>query len=388
MHRHRHQHIGRRQHSGTRPKHQPRDASRGLRTVGMFEGQNQALCCFVVTQGRARLSKGRRESLLAALAYPLPCRGAKRQRHAALRAKRCRHKMRVAEAGQAELPVILHRRVAGETVGRQQRIQYPGYEGYHLEQIFDLHAVRMHRDRAARRISRVAPVLDELAARLLDRLDDTNRKFRSALDFGGRGSVAPALIARGMDVISADFSGPMAALAGGRPIVIESENFGLGSEEFDLVVAHLSLHWINDLPGALIQFRQVLKPEGLLLASIPVLDTLGGLRAALLEAEEALTGGVSPRVSPFPDLRDCAGLLQRAGFALPVADVEDIELSYANPLRLLHELRDAGETNAVLARSGKFAPKELFPAALGAMPMRNGRHTVMLRMAVMTGWAS
>jgi NADH dehydrogenase [ubiquinone] 1 alpha subcomplex assembly factor 5 len=257
-----------------------------------------------------------------------------------------------------------------------------------LEQIFDLHAVRAHRDRAAGRIGRVAPVLDELAARLLDRLDDTNRHFCTALDFGGRGAIAPALIACGMDVVSADFSAPMAALAGGKPMPIGSENFGLASQEFDLVVAHLSLHWINDLPGALIQFRRALKPEGLFLASVPVLGTLGGLRAALLEAEEALTGGVSPRVSPFPDLRDCAGLLQRAGFALPVADVEDIEFLYANPLKLLHELRDAGETNAVLGRSAKFAPRGLFPAALGAMPRQDGRYAVTLRMAVMTGWAS
>jgi NADH dehydrogenase [ubiquinone] 1 alpha subcomplex assembly factor 5 len=257
-----------------------------------------------------------------------------------------------------------------------------------LEQIFDLCAVQRHRNRAAGRIARIAPVLDELAARLLDRLDDTNRQFRSALDFGGRGAIAPALIARGMEVVSADFSAPMAALAGGKPMPIGSENFGLGEQEFDLVIAHLSIHWINDLPGALIQLRRALKPEGLLLASVPVLGTLGGLRAALLEAEEALTGGVSPRVSPFPDLRDCAGLLQRAGFALPVADVEDIEFLYANPLRLLHELRDAGETNAVLGRSRKFAPRALFPAALSTLPMRDDRYSVTLRMAVMTGWAS
>jgi NADH dehydrogenase [ubiquinone] 1 alpha subcomplex assembly factor 5 len=80
--------------------------------------------------------------------------------------------------------------------------------------------------------------------------------------------------------------------------------------------------------------------------------------------------------------------VQRAGFALPVADVEDIELLYASPLRLLHELRDAGETNAVLGRSRKFTPRGLFPAALSTLPMQNGRYAVMLRMAIMTGWAS
>ena len=120
-----------------------------------------------------------------------------------------------------------------------------------------------------------------------------------------------------MAVVSADISAPMAALAGGTPKIVTSEDFELGVEQFDLIVAHLALHWINDLPGALIQFRRALKPGGLMLASIPVLGTLAELRSALLEAEEQGTGGVSPRVSPFPDLRDCAGLLQRAGFSLP-----------------------------------------------------------------------
>jgi SAM-dependent methyltransferase len=169
---------------------------------------------------------------------------------------------------------------------------------------------------------------------------------------------------------------------------IDSENFGLEAQTYDLVVAHLALHWFTDLPGALIQLRRALKPDGLLLASLPVFGTLQELRQALLEAEETLTGGVSPRVSPFPELSDCAGLLQRAGFALPVADVEEIEFLYANPVALLHDLRDAGETNALHARRKKFAPAELFAAALGRLPMRDGRLSARLRMAVLTGWAS
>jgi len=257
-----------------------------------------------------------------------------------------------------------------------------------VEIIFDLESVRKHRDRAAARLGRVAPVLEELSVRLLDRLDDTTRKFGTALDFGGRGAIAPALIARGMAVESADFSARLAALAGGAPLVLPGEDFGLQAGRYDLVVAPLALHFINDLPGALIQLRRALKPEGLLLASMPVLGTLGDLRAALLAAEDEITGGVSPRVSPFPELRDCAGLLQRAGFALPVADVEEITLQYANPLALLHDLRDAGETNAILARSRNIPPRALFPAALSRLPVVDGRISVTLRMAVMTGWAS
>lgn len=109
---------------------------------------------------------------------------------------------------------------------------------------------------------------------------------------------------------------------------------------------------------------------------------------ALLDAEEDCSGGVSPRVSPFPELRDCAGLLQRAGFVLPVADAEDISVLYANPLALLHELRAAGETNALLDRNRAIPPRALFPAALAALPQEQGRAKVTLRLAVLTGWAA
>src|SRR5208337_3760509 len=153
---------------------------------------------------------------------------------------------------------------------------------------------------------------------------------------------------------------------------------------FDLVLANLSLHWVNDLPGALIQLRHALRPEGLLLASLPALGTLAELRQALTEAEAALTGGVAPRVSPFAELRDCAGLLQRAGFALPVADVEEIRLLYADPVALLHDLRAAGEANALRERDRRVPGRDLLAAALARLPVEDGRVPATLRVAVMT----
>lgn len=256
-----------------------------------------------------------------------------------------------------------------------------------MRAIFDFTAMVKHRERAAPSLDGLLPVLTDLAERLLDRLDDTSRHFATALDFGGRGAVAPMLAARGITVTSADFSQAMAARAGGLPVTLHGPgNFGLPAAAYDLVVAHLSLHFLDDLPGALIQLKRALKPGGLFLASVPVLGTLQELRAALLDAEEAISGGVSPRVSPFPELRDCAGLLQRAGFALPVADVEELSFLYANPLHLLHELRAAGETNALLERSRKIPPRALFPAALAALPQEQGRTKAVLRMAMLTGW--
>ena len=253
--------------------------------------------------------------------------------------------------------------------------------------VFDANAVRLHRDRAAGLIADVTPVLADLAERLLDRLDDTTRRFTHALDLGGRGSIAPALRARGMHVVSLDPSALMAARAGGTAVCGDAEMLPFAPGSFDLVVASCALHWVNDLPGALIQLRMALKPDGLLLASMPVLGTLDGLRRALTEAEIALTGGASPRVSPFADLRDCAALLQRAGFALPVADVEDIELLYADPAALLRDLRAAGENNAVRLREKSPPPRALFPMALAALPAQEGRVRALLRLAVMTGWA-
>jgi SAM-dependent methyltransferase len=236
-------------------------------------------------------------------------------------------------------------------------------------------------------VAKVHDILADAAERLLDRLDDTTHRFVDALDIGGRGVVAPLLRARGIGCISMDLSARMAATNGGLCLAGDEEVLPFAPEKFDLVVANLSLHWVNDLPGALIQIRRALRPDGLFLASLPALGTLASLRNALTEAEAALTGGASPRISPFPDLRDCAALLQRAGFALPVADAEDITLLYANPLDLLRDLRHAGETNAVALRSRRTPPRGLFPAALARLPEQAGRVAVTLRLAMLTGWA-
>lgn len=254
--------------------------------------------------------------------------------------------------------------------------------------VFDRRAVRLHRDRASRTVDSVADLLRDGAARLLDRLDDMTGGFADALDIGGRGVVAPLLRARGIETVSCDLSPAMARRNGGPAVAADEEFVPFAPASFDLIVASLSLHWVNDLPGALLQLRRTLRPDGLFLASLPALGSLAELRAALTEAELAQSGGASPRVSPFPDLRDCAGLLQRAGFAAPVADVEDIVVRYADPLQALRDLRAAGETNAVQARSRRIPPAALFPAALAAAMGEDGRMPVTLRLAMMTGWAA
>ncbi|WP_149537478.1 methyltransferase domain-containing protein [Siccirubricoccus phaeus] len=258
--------------------------------------------------------------------------------------------------------------------------------------VFDRRLLRLRRDRAAATVQGVAPVLEAAAELLLDRLDDTTHRFTRALDLGGRGVVAPLLRARGIPfIVSMDLSARMAAkgreMAGGLALAGDEEWLPFAPESFDLVVASLSLHWVNDLPGALVQIRRALKPDGLFLAALPGLGTLQALREALAGAETELRGGISPRVSPFPDLRDLAGLLQRAGFAMPVADAETLHLSYRSPMALFADLRAAGEGNAVLARDGRIPPRALLPLAASRLPEEGGAIPVELRLLTMTGWA-
>jgi SAM-dependent methyltransferase len=253
--------------------------------------------------------------------------------------------------------------------------------------IFDRPALRRQRDRAARQVHTVEPILREGAERLLDRLDDTTRRFTQALDVGGRGVVAPLLRARGIATIAMDLSPAMAARSGPPCLAADEERLPFAPGSFDLVVANLSLHGVNDLPGAMIQLRQALRPDGLFLASLPALGTLAELRTALTEAEAELSGGAAPRVAPYPDLRDGAALLQRAGFALPVADLEEITLAYRPPWALLQDLRNAGEANATMLRSRIIPPRALFPAALARLTGPDGLANVTLRLAMLTGWA-
>ena len=256
--------------------------------------------------------------------------------------------------------------------------------------IFDRQLLRLRRDRAARHVDAVAPVLEAAAGLLLDRLDDTTRRFTRALEIGGRGVVAPMLRARGIaDVVSLDLSPAMAgrgAQGSGLAVAGDEEMLPFAEGAFDLVVASLSLHMVNDLPGALIQIRRALRPDGLFLASLPGLGSLQALREALVVAEVAVSGGASPRVSPFAELRDMAALLQRAGFALPVADQQALDLAYRSALGLVADLRAAGEQNTVLARDGRTPPRGLFAQAFAALEA-SLPIAMPLPLLMLTGWA-
>ena len=150
--------------------------------------------------------------------------------------------------------------------------------------------------------------------------------------------------------MAADLSPALASRAGAPAIAADEELLPFAPASLDLVVSNLSLHWVNDLPGALLQIRKALKPDGFFCAAMLGGETLVELRHCLIEAEQSVSGGMSPRVSPFADVRDAGALLQRAGFALPVVDSDVITVTYTDAFALMRDLRGMGETNAVLAR--------------------------------------
>jgi len=260
--------------------------------------------------------------------------------------------------------------------------------------VFDRRIVRLHRDRVAGGLAENDFLLREVGERLADRLDDVKRRFPLALDLGCHtGELGRLLGGRGgvESLVHCDLSPAMATRATGLRLAADEEALPFGEGTFDLVTSLLSLHWVNDLPGALTQIRLALKPDGLFLAAMLGGETLKELRQALAEAEIAVEGGLSPRVSPFAGVRDAGGLLQRAGFALPVVDTETLTVVYSDPLKLIADLRAMGEANAIIERRrGLTRRATLLEAAeryRKAFADAEGRVPATFQVIYLTGWS-
>ena len=224
--------------------------------------------------------------------------------------------------------------------------------------VFDRRAVRRHRERMASRLPLHDFLLAETATRIRDRLADVQRSFSKVLLIGGSG-YEDAVFERRPDLLVSGDIALRRASAGGPPaLVFDEESVPFAEGSFDLVVSLLTLHWVNDLPGALIQINRTLKPDGLFLGVLLGVGTLDELRSSWMKAELEVHGGVSPRVSPFAEVRSLGGLLQRAGFALPVVDTDTITASYGDPIRLMREVRGMGEANALIGRAKSFTRRE------------------------------
>ncbi len=271
-----------------------------------------------------------------------------------------------------------------------------------LPVIFDRRVLRRHRDRAAAGIGAHDFLFREVAERLLDRLSDIRRDFPLALDLGSRHGVAAELLAgRGgiETLIQAELSPALAARAAKRTnptvstatLAADEEALPFAPGSLDLVFSTLSLHWVNDLPGALLQIGHALKPDGLLLAAMIGGDSLKELRESLMQAEMEVEGGVSPRVSPMADVRDIGALLQRAGFALPVVDVDSLTVTYPSALALMHDLRGMGETGSDHNRRRGLSRRATLLRAAAVYQERfaddQGRIPATFEVLYLTGWA-
>lgn len=229
--------------------------------------------------------------------------------------------------------------------------------------LFDRLRLRNNRARARGDFTKHNVLFEEVNLQLLERLEGINRPFNRILDLGSRNlSVAKSLskqnpsrfIVHGHSTVDAN------KFMLGHVCVTDDEWLPFRDASFDLVVSNLSLHWANDLPGALIQIRRALKPDGFFIAALFGGETLRELRECLYEAEMNLRGGVSQHISPFADIQDCGGLLQRAGFKLPVIDRERFTLTYRDSFQLMRECRGMGEGNILTTRDKRIMPKSLF----------------------------
>ncbi len=265
-------------------------------------------------------------------------------------------------------------------------------------EVFDRALVRARRDRAAPRLHEADFLFRESAVRLTDRLLDVTRTFPLALDLGCHTGMIGEDLRSSQKIgtlVQADLSPRMAQAAMEANLCAaacaDEELLPFAAHSLDLVISNLSLHWVNDLPGALAQIRAALRPDGLLLATLFGSETLKELRSALLDAEVEITGGAAPRVSPFTDVRDAGNLLTRAGFALPVVDTETVTVTYSDMFKLMADLRAMGEANTVLERRRVPTRRDVLLRAATLYADRfaddRGRLNATFQIITMTAWA-
>lgn len=235
-------------------------------------------------------------------------------------------------------------------------------------------------------------LMNRAAEDLADRLGAVERRFaKAAVLFCQTPAATGVLAASGKvtEIVRVETDAVFLNGAAGSVAPLETVQFE--PQSLDLAVSLLSLQAMNDIPGMLIQIRRALRPDGLFLGAFAGAGTLSELRECLLAAETELYGGVSPRVIPFTDVRDAGALLQRAGLALPVADVETVTVRYANLFALMADLRAMGETSALADRSRRPGTRGLFARAAEIYAERfsdpDGRIRASFSMVWMSGWA-
>jgi SAM-dependent methyltransferase len=260
--------------------------------------------------------------------------------------------------------------------------------------IFDRALIERRRDRAADTAESHDFLLARVADDMAERLSIVQRRFPLAANIGAHHGLLSRRIQgiAGIErVVNVDRSQRLLSRCGALRVVADEEALPFADASLDLAVSGLSLQLVNDLPGTLVQVRRALKPDGLLLASLLGGETLKELRQAWLAAEDEVTGGASPRVAPFADVRDLGALAQRAGFALPVVDSETVTVTYASPLALMQELKAMGASNMLVARRRRPVTRGLLLRAAAVYAERfadaGGRVPATFEILTLTAWA-
>jgi len=260
--------------------------------------------------------------------------------------------------------------------------------------LFDRKLLRRRRERFVPEIEAREFLLAHVASEIAERVEVMLRSFPRALDLGAYhgllGRKVAALQSVG-EMIYAESAFAFAALCPRPSLVCDEDALPFKEASLNLIVSGLALHRVNDLPGALIQIRRALAPDGLFMAALLGTRALTELRTALLEAEAEMEGGASPRVAPFADVRDYGALLQRAGFALPVADAETLTLTYPSPRELMREVRALGGGNVLLARSKAPLPRRTLTRAEAIYCARHslpdGTVSATFEIVYLSGWS-
>lgn len=259
--------------------------------------------------------------------------------------------------------------------------------------VFDRALLAARRNRVAAGAPQVDFLLQRAADDILDRLSVVRRTFPRALVLGAyHGVLGERLRALpGIElVVEAEAAPRLLDACRGPRVLVDEEALPFRDGAFDLVVSALGLQHVNDLPGTLVQVRRALKPDGLFLGAMLGGLTLTELREAFLAAEAEVEGGASPRVAPFADVRDAGALLQRAGFALPVADSDKVEVTYATPLHLMREIKAMGASNALVARRRTPLRRATLLRAAAIYAERfatsGGRVSATFEIVTLTGW--
>lgn len=248
--------------------------------------------------------------------------------------------------------------------------------------VFDRAVIRQKKQRCAAHLGEHGFLFDWALKQMIERLDVIKKDFPLTLQIGNKASLKNSKL---KNIITLDSAPKLIP-----NIIADEELLPFKTDSFDLIISPLTLHSTNDLPGALLQIKNILKPDGLFIGTLFGGETLYELRQTMNEVEMQITGGITPRIAPFADLPQMGALMQRAGFNLPVIDSEKITVTYDNIFKLMEDLRLMGESNSVIERKKTFTSRTFFQKVNGRyaekFKMDDGRIKASFEIIFLLGW--